>query len=81
MVRTQIQLEEAQYRALKELAMARSVSMAELMRAGVDSILQREVRARRWSALWDAVGSCREEDGDGSGSVRHDEHLTEIYRG
>jgi predicted DNA-binding ribbon-helix-helix protein len=81
MIRTQIQLEDAQYRALKELALARSVSMAELMREGVNALLQREDRNRRWAALWESVGSCRETEDDGTVSVRHDDHLAEIYRG
>lgn len=81
MVRTQIQLEDTQYRKLKALAAARSVSMAELVREGVDALLRSEGRDRRWEELWQSVGSCREPGGDGSGSARHDEHLAEIYRG
>ena len=39
MVRTQIQLTEAQARALKRLAREQHVSMAELIRRGVDCLL------------------------------------------
>lgn len=81
MVRTQIQLEDEQYRALKKCAAARSVSMAELVRESVDALLRREDRERRWGVLWEAVGSCRDAAADGSVSVRHDDHLAEIYRG
>lgn len=40
MVRTQIQLTEAQAKALHELAIIKGVSMAELIRRSVDSYLQ-----------------------------------------
>ena len=80
MVRTQIQLEDDQYRALKELASARSVSMAELVREGVDSLLRGAERERRWSTLWASIGSCRDQGGEGAVSVEHDRHLAEVYR-
>lgn len=40
MVRTQIQLTEQQYEELKRLSQSRKVSMAELIRQGVDRILK-----------------------------------------
>ena len=40
MVRTQIQLTEEQARSLKRLAAARQVSIAQLIRQGVDTVLQ-----------------------------------------
>lgn len=42
MVRTQIQLTEAQARALKRLAAARSVSMAEVIRQAIDQHVNSE---------------------------------------
>jgi hypothetical protein len=81
MVRTQIQLEDDQYQALKALASTRSVSMAELVREGVGTLLRREERERRWAALWASVGSCHDQAGERSVSVHHDNHLAEIYRG
>ena len=40
MIRTQIQLEENQYRVLKELSAQYQVSVAELVREAVDMLLQ-----------------------------------------
>ena len=79
MVRTQIQLTEEQRRKLKAASARRGVSIAELIRRGVDEFLSRESdrstedlfeRARK------AAGSFR--SGRGDVSVRHDEHLAEI---
>jgi hypothetical protein len=81
MVRTQIQLEDDQYRALKALASTRSVSMAELVREGVGNLLRAEERECRWAALWASVGSCHDQAGESTVSVRHDSHLAEVYRG
>jgi hypothetical protein len=81
MVRTQIQLEDEQYQALKALASARSVSMAELVRDGVETLLRGAERERRWTALWASVGSCRDQEGERGVSVQHDSHLAEAYRG
>ncbi|HBT46495.1 MAG TPA: CopG family transcriptional regulator [Peptococcaceae bacterium] len=39
MIRTQVQLTEAQFEALKKLSAAENLSMAELIRRGVDLIL------------------------------------------
>lgn len=80
MVRTQIQLEDGQYEALKKLAAERSVSMAELVREGVEAVLAAAHQQRRWSTLWQAVGSCHEQPPLGTVSVDHDAHLAEIYR-
>jgi hypothetical protein len=80
-VRTQIQFEDSQYRALKACAAARSVSMAEVVRESVDALLRPEDRERRWALLWQAVGSCRDPQDEGSVAVRHDDFLTTAYRG
>jgi hypothetical protein len=79
MIRTQVQLEEAQYRSLKELAARQRVSVAELIRRAVDNLLQSDVvplEERRQRAI-DAVG--RFHSGVNDLSVRHDEYLAEIY--
>ncbi len=80
MIRTQIQLEEAQYRALKELAARQRVSVAELIRQAVSTWLKtsaqvsEEERRRRAIA---AAGRFR--SGLGDLAERHDQYLAQIY--
>jgi plasmid stability protein len=81
MVRTQIQLTEAQFEALRARAAAEGRSMADLIRASVDEALRgapapsREERRRR--ALR-AIGRFRSAPADLS--RRHDRYLAEAYR-
>jgi hypothetical protein len=78
MVRTQIQLTEEQAKALKSLAAARQVSIAELIRQGVDTILRSNTgidsdeKRRRAIA---AAGRFRSGKRDISG--KHDKYLAE----
>ncbi|MEW6751160.1 MAG: CopG family transcriptional regulator [Candidatus Latescibacterota bacterium] len=82
MVRTQIQLTEAQARWARRLAAERHVSVAEIIRQALDGAL------RSWASLpspqerirraMDAAGRFR--SGSADGSARHDEHLAEAYR-
>jgi hypothetical protein len=78
MVRTQIQLTEKQARSLKRLAVARQVSMAELIRQGVDTVLQSgagtDLDEKRRRAIA-AVGRFR--SGQRDISRKHDKHLAE----
>ncbi len=80
MVRMQIQLEEAHYHLLKELAARQRTSVAELIRQAVDRFLEtsgiitQEERRRRASAI---IGMFR--SGKSDISVRHDEYLDEVY--
>lgn len=80
MIRTQIQLEENQYRVLKELALRQRVSMAELIRRAIQAWLETsagisdEERRRRAIA---AAGRFR--SGLGDLAERHDEYLAQIY--
>lgn len=80
MIRTQIQLEEAQYRALKEMAARQRVSVAELIRRAVSTWLKtsaqvsEEERRRRAIA---AAGRFR--SGLGDLAERHDQYLARIY--
>ena len=77
MIRTQIQLTEEQATELKELAARRGVSMAELVRQGVDCILARgEQRERRQRALA-LIG--RYHDGPTDVSINHDDYLADAY--
>lgn len=81
MVRTQIQLTEQQARALKQLATAQDVSVAELIRQGVEHILtQRQVvsqEERRRRAI--LVSGRFRSDVHDLGSD-HDRYLAEAYR-
>ena len=82
MVRTQIQLTDAQASALKALAAAEGRSMADLIREGVEAILRargtvdREaVKARSIAALGRFKSNVRN-----LGS-KHDEHLAGAFEG
>lgn len=78
MVRTQIQLSEQQYKALKRLSELRKVSMAELIRQGVDGILKSSASIsdgeRRKRAI--AVAG-RFHSGKSDVSEKHDKYLDE----
>jgi hypothetical protein len=80
MVRTQIQLTERQTQRLKALAKQRGVSMAELIRQSVDTLLEspettdREERKRRALSI---VGMFRSDVPDLS--TNHDQYLAEAY--
>ena len=81
MVRTQIQLTEKQAVALKRLAAKKKVSMAELIRVGVNNLLHSvetvSLEERRQRAI--AIAG-RFRSGRSDLSAKHDEHLTEIYQ-
>jgi len=81
MVRTQIRLTEAQLRGLKALAASRGMSIAELVRQGVDHVLHDTEaqngmieRRRRASAI---VGRFR--SGVSDLSTNHDRYLADAY--
>lgn len=77
MVRTQIQLTEEQASALKRLAAERGVSMATLVREGVDRVVaQDDWQARRQRALA-SIGKYR--SGYTDISQNHDEYLAEDF--
>lgn len=80
MVRMQIQLTESQTRELKRLAAARHVSMADLIRRGVDAILRSnsvlDVAEKRKRALA-LAGKFR--SGKHDVSKDHDKYLAEDF--
>jgi hypothetical protein len=79
MVRTQVQLTEDQSRRLKAASARRGVSVAELIRKGVDEILTRESDpspSELYERALNAAGKFR--SGRHDISVRHDEYLAEI---
>ena len=82
MIRTQVQLTDEQSRRLEQLAAARGVSKAELVRQAVDLLLQRGALERspeelRRRAL--AVAG-RFRSGHHDTARRHDDVLAEAYR-
>jgi len=80
MVRTQIQITEEQAAAVKRLARLRGISMAEVIRQGVDQVLRTEgpvdAEERRRRAL-SVIG--RYHSGLGDLSEHHDDYLAEAY--
>ena len=80
MVRTQIQLEEAQVAALRTRAAAEGRSMADLIRASIDEALRGAPRASREERLkraLRAIGRFRSSPSDLS--RRHDAYLAKAY--
>ena len=81
MIRTQVQLTEEQARALKSLATARQVSVAELIRQGVDTLIQSsgaiDAAERRRRAI---AAAGRFHSGASDISANHDEYLAEAFQ-
>jgi len=79
MVRTQIQLTEKQARMLRGLSKVKKVSMAELIRQGVELLLRNssvDVDERRKNAI-QAIG--RFSSGTRDTSEKHDKYLNEAF--
>jgi hypothetical protein len=79
MIRTQIQLDEQQYSALKRFSDEQGVSMAEAVRRAVDHLLddsQPSAADRRDRALR-LVGKYS--SGRGDVAQNHDDYLTEAF--
>ncbi len=82
MIRTQVQLTERQMSALKTLSHKRQVSVAELIRQGVEHVISGpepisdEEKMRRAMAI---VGKFTDKDGATDVSINHDKYLAEIY--
>ena len=77
LIRTQIQLTPQQMSGLQQLAVKRKVSMAELVRQGVDHILQEadRERAKQIERALAAVGRFQSDASDVS--TRHDDYFVE----
>lgn len=80
MIRTQIQLTEEQAKALKKLALARHLSIAEMIRQAVDSMIKSntliDTEERRKRAV-DIAG--RFSSGKHDVSRQHDKYLAEAF--
>lgn len=80
MIRIQVQLTEEQAAALKGIAAASGRSIADLVREGVDSMLQgggEAARKQRQARALEAVG--RFASGQSDVSSEHDRHLAEVF--
>ncbi len=81
MIRTQVQLTEEQARALKNLASARQVSVAELIRQSVNTLIQSsgeiDAEERRKRAI---AATGRFHSGVSDISAKHDEYLAEAFQ-
>lgn len=82
MLRTQVQLTEAQHRRLRALARREGVSIAELVRRGVDRLLDNEAPDRRllYARAAELVGALADSDAATDLAARHDDYLDEAYR-
>ncbi len=80
MVHTQIQLTEEQVKALKKIALSRHLSIAEIIRQAVDTIIRTntmvDIEERRKRAI-DIVG--RFSSGKRDISRKHDTYLAEAF--
>ena len=81
MIRTQIRLTDEQARRVKRIAVERQVSMAAVIREGVDLLLRSEETAatddERIERAISVAGQFR--SGGGDGAAQHDAHL-QAYR-
>jgi|FLYL01.1.fsa_nt_gi Arc/MetJ-type ribon-helix-helix transcriptional regulator len=78
MIRTQIQIGEAQAKALRRLAAERGVSVAALVREGIEVLLEQTKRHEGWEEALQVVGRFRGPGGEGA--RQHDRYLEEAYR-
>ena len=81
MIRTQIQLTEEQARRVRALARRDGVSMAEIIRRGVEQLFAADEPAR--GDLWDAAsalaGAFRDANGAEDVAQKHDEYLDRAF--
>jgi hypothetical protein len=80
MVRTQIQLTQAQAEALKELAADQHVSVAEIIRRSIDIMIGSSIgytQEERWRRAVAVAGRFHSDKTDVS--INHDEYLAEAY--
>ena len=83
MVRTQIQVTEAQHRRLTGYAARLGISMAEAVRRCVDAQLDQDEalpsRQERLGAALAVFGKYRDSSGETRVAQEHDRHLDEAY--
>jgi predicted DNA-binding protein len=82
MVRTQIQLTEEQSRRLKASAARQGISVAELIRRGIEAALGKESALSEEELSRRAIQAAGKfHSGRSDVSRRHDEYLGEAYQG
>jgi hypothetical protein len=79
MIRTQIQLTEAQAGSLKRKASSRGVSMATLIREAVDRTLADDDAIRLRKRALAMAGGFRDREGATDVAERHDDYLAEAF--
>lgn len=81
MVRTQIQLTEDQAQKLKAVAARRGISIAALIRQGVDALLSLH-NEPSMDELYERAGRAAgaHRSGEADTASRHDDYLNEEYR-
>ena len=80
MVRTQIQLTEEQAKEIKNVAVAKGVSVAEIIRRAVEGVIKSSTKTdgeERQRRAIEVVGKFR--SGKRDVSKKHDKYLTEVY--
>lgn len=77
-IRTQVQLSAEQAKALRAVAARRRVSLAELIRQGVDRVLEEDTRAEQYRRAAALLGRFHDEAADVA--EHHDKYLEEAYR-
>ena len=78
MIRTQIQLDEARYRKLQQVAREQGLSMAEVVRSGVDLALALYERRKKWGRARSLIGTFA--SGRGDVAEKHDRYLAEAFK-
>lgn len=82
MIRTQIQLTDEQARALREVAARESLSIAEVVRRGVETVLRERHVASEEEIRRRAVAAAgRFHSGGHDLAVEHDRELAEAFAG
>ncbi len=81
MIRTQIQLTEAQARGLRRIAREEGISVAEAVRRCVESALAETgaERTSRYTRAAKLIGTFRDRRGATDLATEHDRHLNEAF--
>lgn len=79
LIRTQIQLSDAQMHSLKRLAVERGTSVAALIRESVDRTLATEGDDAAWERALSVVGAFRDREGAKDAAAEHDRYLEDAY--
>jgi len=81
MIRTQIQLTEEQARRVRAMARREGISMAEIIRRGVETVLASDEPAREdlWEGATSLVGAFQDAQGAQDVAARHDAYLDDAF--